>query len=164
MDLATSILAIIAIALAIVFVIVVISFIIVLRRFIRNLDNKVGVITKDIHVLKEQAVDFMYDTTIFIKKATVIADALDDMRGPAMEAINNLKDVSYETKAIVHIAKNKTENFADGIQSITNSMYDGYMKVLRPIQRIATVTSNFVNIFNKVDIYETKRGYRKAHS
>ncbi len=150
MEMAISVLGIVAIALAIVLIGVVISLLLFAKKFLKNLDANVAQVTKDIHSIKEQSVDFMFDMHKFIKKANNIADTIEDLKQPIAESIDNIKQVSGEAKGILTIARGKTEEFAYGLKSITDSLYEGYMRVVQPVQKISAIISQISQGASKV--------------
>ena len=158
METAISVLALVAIGLGIVLIIVVIFFITFAKKVLQNLDSNIGQVTKDIHSIKEQSVDFMFDVHKFIKKANNIAETIEELKQPMIESIDNIKHVSREAKGILHVAKGKTEEFAYGLKSITDSLYEGYMRVVQPIQRISTIISQVSKGASKMsEIFKKKK-------
>lgn len=150
MEIAINILAIVAIALSLILIITFISFIAAAKKFIGNLDRNVHKITKDIHTIKDQSSVFIDDVGTFFRRANNIAETLEDMSDPALESIQNIKIASDEAKSIVSIAKNKTEELTHGLRSVTDSIYEAYMRVVQPVQRVVRAVTNAVETVERI--------------
>ncbi len=164
MDTAISVLGVVAIVLAIVFAIGALSFLIFARKFLKKLDMHITQVTSDLHAIKEQSVDFMADAHKLVKKANNIADTIEDLKQPIADSIDNIKVVSGEAKGILTIAREKTEEFSFGLKSITDSLYEGYMRVVQPIQKVSAIVSQVRKGANKMGEIFTKRKKKKQQA
>lgn len=145
-----TILALIAIGFVLVLIGVTISLLLVAKRVLRNVDKNFDQVTKDVHAIKEQSVEFMNEVNIFLKKATHVAEAIEEMHDPLMESITNLKLVSKEARSLLMTAKDKTQEFAYGIKSITDSVYEGYIRVVQPISKVITIVQKIAQGAEKI--------------